>query len=70
MFSEISRVKVFFHLPARIVECLLEYIFLFKKNTHKQKVKETKENRETKEEKEKENVAVFSNICGKSNGIC
>ena len=67
--SHVSKnsVKVFWHLLACIVECVLEYTFLFKKkthtHTHKQKAKETKE------EKEKENVAVVNSISGKSNWI-
>ena len=64
------------HLLAGISERVLVYMctyFLFKKNTHKQKVKQTKEekikSKETKGEKKKENVAVVNSVCGKSNGI-
>ena len=68
----------FHHLPARIVECVSEYVFFVskkqkkKKTTEKQKTKETRENRkakETNEEREKKNVVVVNNICGKSNRI-
>ena len=53
--------KIFYHLPARIVESVSEYIFFVsnKKTFTDTKTKETKENRktkETKEETEKENV--------------
>ena len=70
---EISWVKIFYHLPACIVESVSEHSFCFtQKNTHKQKTKETKENRKTteiKEEKEKENAVFVNSICGKSNMI-
>ena len=74
-FRKSAGCKFFHHLPARIVECVSEYIFFVsnkKKQMQKQKAKETKENRkikETNEEREKENVAAVNNICGKSNGI-
>ena len=58
--------EIFFHLPARIVARVSEYIFFVSnKKVHREKIaKETKESRktkETKEEREKENV-VASNI--------
>ena len=61
LFPEIGRLKNFYHLPARIVESVSEYIFFVsnKKTFTDTKTKETKENRktkETKEETEKENV--------------
>ena len=37
LFQEIGRVKKNFHSPARIVECVSEYIFLISKNKKKQK---------------------------------
>ena len=38
LFSEIGRVKFFYHLPVCICRmCMRIYIFCFKKNTHKQK---------------------------------
>ena len=50
MFLEIGRVKNFYHIPARIVEWISEYIFLISKN--KQKVnKNTTKSKETKEKK-------------------
>ena len=40
LFPEISRVKMFYHSPARIVECVSVYIFSISKN--KQESKEEK----------------------------
>ena len=54
--------KFFYHLPARIVACVSEYMFFVsnKKKTHthteKQKTNETKENRTAKETKEEKEV--------------
>ena len=45
LFLEIGRVRIFYHSPTGIVDCISEYIFLLKKNTEKtrrQKGKETK----------------------------
>ena len=38
LFPEIGPVKIFYHSPARIVECVSEYIFNFKKKTRRQKM--------------------------------
>ena len=54
LFLEISQVKIFHYLPARIVVCVSEYTFFVpnkKKHTQKQKVQERKENTKTKETK-------------------
>ena len=47
LFPEIGRVKFFCHLPARMVGCVSEYIFIFcfKKHTNKKQNK-VKKNRE------------------------
>ena len=45
LFQEIGRVKKIFHSPARIVECVSEYIFLISKNKKKTK-KSTKKAKE------------------------
>ena len=48
LFPEIGRVKLFYHLPACIVECVLEYTFLISKNnkqtTKKHKNQKSKRN--------------------------
>ena len=54
MFPEIRRRKKILSLPARIVECVSEYIFLISKNKQAkkaQKSKNTKKAKETKEER-------------------
>ena len=68
LFLEISQVKIFHHLPARIVACVSEYTFFVpnKKNIHRNKKckkrKRIQKQKKPKEEKEKENVVVFNNI--------
>ena len=68
LFLEISQVKIFHHLPARIVVCVSEYTFFVpnKKNIHRnkkyKKLKKIEKQKKAKEEKEKENVVVFNNI--------
>ena len=57
LFPEIGWVDFFYHSPARIVECLSEYIFLISNKTKKQNNKKSKRNERRKE-----------NICGKSKG--
>ena len=55
MFPEIGQVKIFYHSPALIVECVSEYTLQYtfqKQQTKKQKTKkdESKKAKETKEE--------------------
>ena len=53
LFPEIDRMKNFYHLPARIVECVLsEYAFLISRNNKQTTTKiKTKKAKQTKEEK-------------------
>ena len=56
LFPDISRVKlIFYHLPARIVECLPQYIFLTLKK---------------KETKRKEKKIYVGNLAGYDNIVC
>ena len=52
LFAAIDRVKDFCHSPARIVECVSEYIFLISKNKRKSKKKSKKKNKNTKKARE------------------
>ena len=55
LFPEVGQVKFFHHSPARIVECVSEYIFLISKN------KQTSiKNKDTKKAKEKEEKRISS----------
>ena len=50
LVSENQPVK-FYHSPARIVQCVSEYIFQFQKTNKQAKNKNTKKEKETKEER-------------------
>ena len=50
---EIGRVKIFHHLPARIVECVSEYKFLYKKKKKHHIYRSKKQKKLKKIEKEK-----------------
>ena len=58
LFLEISQVKIFHHLPARIVVCVSEYTFFVpnKKNIHRnkkyKKLKKIEKQKKAKEEKD------------------
>ena len=45
-FQKLTGWKFFYHLPTRIVECVLEYVCFKKRHTRKKKAKETKEKKE------------------------
>ena len=57
LFPEIGRVKFFYHSPARIVECVSNYIFLIS-GKKRQKALETKEEKITSAE----NLAGYDDI--------
>ena len=44
--------KIFYYSPARIVECVSEYIFLISKNKRAKKKKKAKQSKNTKKAKE------------------
>ena len=55
MFPEIGQVKIFYHSPALIVECVSEYTLQYtfqKQQTKKQKTKKRDESKKAKETKE------------------
>ena len=52
LFPEIDRAKIFYHSPARIIECVSEYTFLISKN-NKQTNKNNNNNNKNKKKQKK-----------------
>ena len=48
--------KIFYYSPARIVECVSEYIFLISKNKQAKKSKTKQEYKKAKETKEEKRI--------------
>ena len=55
LFTEIGRAKFFYHLPARIVEIVSEYIFLFQK-------KKERKNTDTQTNKKEKKLKKISGL--------
>ena len=64
LFPEIGRIKIFYHSPTRIVECVSEYIFLISKKTNKQTRRQ-----KANETKDKKRISV-ENLTGHADIVC
>ena len=62
MFPETGRVKKFYYSPARIVECVSEYIFLISKNKQAKKTKAKQVYKQAKETKEKKIISAENRL--------
>ena len=63
MFPETGRVKIFYYSPARIVECVSEYIFLISENKQaKKKAKQSKNTKKAKQTKEKKRISAENRL--------
>ena len=60
------QVNFFYHSPARIVECISQYIFLISKRKKSKRIKKTKKAKEIKEE----NKIFVKNLTGYDDTFC
>ena len=54
--------KIFYYSPARIVECVSEYIFLISKNKQAKKAKQSKNTKKANETKEKKRISAKNRL--------
>ena len=54
--------KKIYYSPARIVECVSEYIFLISKNKQAKKAKQSKNTKKAKKTKEKKRISVENRL--------
>ena len=54
--------KKIYYSPARIVECVSEYIFLTSKNKQAKKAKQSKNTKKAKKTKEKKRISVENRL--------